>query len=391
MEEHFLSTNSIIEAAEIAVGAYDMVDEGLRGRVDRLLSSFRENTRLSVDQKIATRRQVVKLLSRRIGIAADVAHHPEIQDEEIVDPVFVVGFPRTGTSIQQALLAADPANRSPRAWQTREPSPPPGERPVAPYRRIQAADDVRRFVERTPGMMAMHPYWDALDDTFTEDEEILALDFRNSYPTFFYDVPSLNYMVRDADTKAIYRFLKLFMQHQQWNLPKRRWVMKGVDHQRHLSELFEVFPSARCLFAHRDPAEFMASNMAIGAVVYAGITNGTLDRSTQGAETLSDFKERLNAMMNDPALQDPRIIHMPFRQFIGDPVGMLKSCYADWDFAWTDEAEAAMRAWIDDPANDSGRYGRQKYQFDAFGVDWEAESPAFDDYRRRFLNLPMGT
>ena len=384
-KDHFLSTGSIIEAAEIAVGAHGMVDEGLSQRVDRLLTLFRRNTDLSIDQKIATRRQVVKLLSRRLGIAADVMRHPEILDEEILDPIFVVGFPRTGTSIQQALLATDPANRTVGAWQTREPSPPPGERPVARYRRNQAADEVRRFVERTPGMMALHPYWDALEDTLTEDEEILAIDFRNSYPTFLYDVPSLDYMIRDEDIQGSYAFLKLFMQHQQWNLPKRRWVMKGVDHQRHLSKLFEVFSDAHCLFAHRDPAEFMASNMAIGAVVYAGITAGTLDRKTQGAETLKDFKERLAAMLSDPALDDQRVTHLPFRQFINDPVGVLESCYEKWDFAWTEKTGAAMRAWLADPANDGNRYGRQKYAFEAFGINWEVESPAFDLYRRRFL------
>ena len=232
----------------------------------------------------------------------------------------------------------------------------------------------------------MHPYWDALGETLTEDEEILTLDFRNSYPTFFYDVPSLDYMVRDEDIEGSYAFLKLFMQHQQWNCPKRRWVMKGVDHQKNLSTVFKLFPDARCLFAHRDPAEFVASNMAIGSVVYAGISNGTLDRTTQGAATLGDFKERLQLMMNDPALNDPRITHMPFKQFVTDPVGALKSCYARWGFAWTTEAETAMRAWLADPANDSGRYGRQKYQFAAFGIDWTTESRAFDEYRRRFLH-----
>jgi hypothetical protein len=57
------------------------------------------------------RRQVVKLLARRLAIARDVVQHPEILDEIITDPIFIIGFPRTGTSVQQALLAADPANR----------------------------------------------------------------------------------------------------------------------------------------------------------------------------------------------------------------------------------------------------------------------------------------
>ena len=384
-QDHLLSTDSIIEAAHVAIGAYDMVDDALRARIERLLDIFRGRQELTADQKIATRRHVVKLLSRRIGISHDIERHPEILDEKIEDPIFVIGFARTGTSIQQELLAADPANRAIVCWQTREPSPPPGERPVTAFRRKLAADDVQRFIEVTPGMLAMHPYWDKLDETLTEDEEVLALDFRNSYPTYFYNVPTLDYMLYDEDVEASYAFLKLFMQHQQWNTPKRRWVQKGVDHQRNLKVLFKVFPDARCLFIHRDPAEFLPSNMAVGAVVYSGISNGTLDRAAQGVETMKDYTSRIAAVLEQPELDDPRVTHIRFPEFIRDPVASLKACYAEWGFDWTDEGQAAMRAWLDDENNDGSRYGRQKYRFDAFGVDWEAESPAFDEYRRRYL------
>ncbi len=384
-ESKLLSTESIIESAHIAAGVYDMLDAGVRARADRLLGYFCGSGPYGVAVTLALRRQIIKILARRLGIDADIARHPEILDEKIERPIFVIGFPRTGTSILQNLLAADPGARGVTAWRTREPSPPPGERPVAPMRKSFAADEVKRLVERCPGLITMHPYWDDGAESLVEDDEIVSLDFRTTYPTLLYDIPSLGYRATDDDADGNYQFTKLFLQHQQWNCPKRRWVMKGVDHQRYLTALFKVFPDARCIFPHREPADFMPSNLAIGAVTYDGLTNGSITRKAFGVIAFEDFKTRLEVMMADPALDDPRVTHIKFKPFIKDPIGTLRSCYQEWGFDWTAEAEAAMRAWLADPNHDGDRYGRGHYTFAPFGVDWEEQAPLFDAYRARFL------
>jgi hypothetical protein len=84
-------------------------------------------------------------------------------------------------------------------------------------------------------------------------------------------------------------------------------------------------------------------------------------------------------------MHDPRVRHVAFADFMSDPVAALKTCYGIWQFDWTAEGEAAMHSWLDDPANNSDRYGRHRYTFEPFGVDWATISPAFDAYRARFL------
>jgi Sulfotransferase family len=383
--DHLLDTSSIIASAEIALGTAGLVDDGLRARVDALAASFRAAGSYTLEQRTATRRQIVKLLARRLGIACDVVRHPEILDEVITDPIFVIGFPRTGTSVQQALLAADPANRGVVAWQVHEPSPPPGERPVTAERRNAAARVVDHFCDRCPGIMTLHPYWDGGADTLVEDEEVLTLDFYDYYPVVLCDAPTLAIRVGGGDLEGGYHFLKLFMQHQQWQQPRKRWVMKGIEHQRHLSSLFKIFPDARCLFPHREPETFLPSNLAIAAVVFDGITSGGIDRQTLAAGYLADYRQRIDTVVSDLMMRDPRVRHVAFKDFMADPVLALKACYHDWGFDWTIEGEAAMRAWLADPANDSDRYGRHRYTFEPFGVDWETISPAFDAYRAQFL------
>ena len=50
--------------------------------------------------------------------------YPNIARQEIREPVFIVGLPRSGTSLLHRLLSADPEHRCPLMWEVRSPSPP---------------------------------------------------------------------------------------------------------------------------------------------------------------------------------------------------------------------------------------------------------------------------
>ena len=61
----------------------------------------------------------------RLTYVNDRKLHHEIARQKIVKPVFIIGFPRTGTTILHDILAQDPANRAPLTWEVMFPSPPP--------------------------------------------------------------------------------------------------------------------------------------------------------------------------------------------------------------------------------------------------------------------------
>ena len=95
--------------------------EGLR----ELVRALESEAELSLLGRFAVRTQLQRLLENRARVAADRLRCPAIAREPIVRPLFVVGLPRTGTTLLHALLAQDPATRTPLAWEAREPSPPP--------------------------------------------------------------------------------------------------------------------------------------------------------------------------------------------------------------------------------------------------------------------------
>jgi hypothetical protein len=131
--------------------------------------------------RVAAENQLRALLATRLWLERD-RRIPAIAAEVIEQPVFVIGFSRTGTSLLHSLLAQDEGSRAPRWWQTHSPSPPPGEIPVTPQRLADTTRELERFLHKTPGLLTLHPYWDEGAQSLIEDEEIATLDFQNVYP-----------------------------------------------------------------------------------------------------------------------------------------------------------------------------------------------------------------
>ena len=69
--------------------------------------------------------RLTALLVARLQVEQTYRDHPEIADEEVEGPVFVIGLPRTGTTALSQLVAADPQMRSLRLWESAAPVPPP--------------------------------------------------------------------------------------------------------------------------------------------------------------------------------------------------------------------------------------------------------------------------
>lgn len=75
----------------------------------------------------------------------------EVRDIIIKDPVFIIGNPRTGSSLFHTLLSADPLTRCPLLWELRHPS---SERKEV---RVETATKYTNYIaSRAPLFDAMH-------------------------------------------------------------------------------------------------------------------------------------------------------------------------------------------------------------------------------------------
>jgi len=379
-----LVTEALIRTSQMISGNFTAIDPGLAARVGRLVDWLNDQPPLSSPRKAEVELQLRKLLATRLRLAADRTRLPAIADEAIERPIFVIGFGRTGTTLIHSLLAEDPGARAPKWWHTHEPSPPPGEGAVADLRIELAGQELDRLLHQAPGLLTLHPYWDRRGHCLIEDEEIYTLDFQNAYPSLLYRVPALAMILDAGNIAEAYGFHRQFLQHLQWNRPTTRWVLKGIYHQFVLDELFAAYPDALCIWPHRDPLEVYPSILAITAVLYGSITDWSMDMRALGPAFVESIHGSIEQTLDNPLIDDPRIVHVDFRALTSDPVAIIRNAYAHWGLDYSATFEQRMQSWLADPANRPNRYGRYSYTLEPFGLETATIERMFDRYRQRF-------
>ena len=89
--------------------------------------------------------------------------------------------------------------------------------------------------------------------------------------------------------------------------------------------------------------------------------------------------------MTNPLINDPRILHLRYTDFVADPVGTIRRYYEFSGRAFTAQAEAAMRDYLKNNRGD--RYGKFRYStrlLTDIGEDLAALHAEFAPFRARF-------
>ena len=323
------------------------------------------------------------LLTSRLEFFEDRNRYP-IGDEVVVAPMFVTGEPRSGTTLMHALMSVDRHARALRFWEVMYPSPPPGLADRDDGRRRRADADWREINAKMPKWLHSHPYNDMLGDGLPEDERTWAFDFRVMTPTAWWRVPMPSLVGGLAtDASAQYRIHKAMLQQLQYQRPRKFWVCKGF-HGFRLEQMFETYPDATMVWLHRDPVQVAASRTMMMADIMEGIV-GPVDLQAEAKKHLEMTRASIANTMSNPLVDDPRIMHVRYTDFVADQVDTVRRYYAFSDRELTPEAESAMRDYLVNNRGD--RYGKFHYStklLTDIGEDLDALHAEFQPFRERF-------
>ncbi len=323
------------------------------------------------------------LLTSRLEFLEDRRRYP-IAAEVVAAPMFVTGEPRSGTTLMHALMSVDPDARALRFWEVMYPSPPPGLTDGDDARRARADDDWREINAKMPRWLHSHPYNDMLGDGLPEDERTWAFDFRVMTPTAWWRVPMQSLVGGLAtDATAQYRLHKAMLQQLQYHRPRKYWVLKGF-HGFRLAEMFAAYPDATLVWLHRDPVQVAASRTMMMADIAEGMF-GPADLHALAKMHLDLTRAGIANTMSNPMVDDPRILHVRYSDFVADQVETVRRYYEFSGRELTPGAESAMRSYLADNRGD--RHGKFRYSTQLLvdiGENLDALHAEFRPFRDRF-------
>lgn len=373
----------LAEASERAGGLDDLGEGPYLEGLNRLVDSLEDEARLTPIGRVIGKERILGHTVSRLQYVDDRKNHPEIAEQKIEKPVFIVGLPRTGTTILHDILAQDPATRAPMTWEVMFPSPPPETATFQTDPRIErCAATFPDVFDAIPGFKAMHPMGAQLTQECVSmmGETMCTPLFHNQFR-----VPTYQDWVDDeADLSHVYDFHRKQLQHLQSRHSGERWILKTGAHMWGLAHLLETYPDARIVFTHRDPVESMTSYASLTTLVR---TMGSEDVDRK--EIAADWTRRLQKVVTRTLrvrsareYPEARFLDVLFKDFVEDQFAVVREIYDTFEMPMTDVAEERLRGFIDD--NPKGKHGVHAYAPEEYGVVPEQVRASFAEYIERF-------
>lgn len=329
--------------------------------------------------RMVWRGRLLSHLVQRLRVLDLLSRHPEIERQAVPAPVFLVGLPRTGTTALSHLLAQDPATRSLRVWESAQPVPPPETATEHSDPRIEtAAKQLEAMRQLSPRLAAMH------EDTPTgptENHDLLGMSFRTFHFEGMAFLPGYLAWWLACDMTAAYRLMRRTLQLLQWRCPPVRWQLKSPPDSFCLDAILAVFPDARFVMTHRDPAAVLGSVCSLIATMYE--MTGKPPRPEQiGAAELASWAEAMRRLLAVRArIGEARFADVHFHELVADPLGVIAAAYAKLGLPWTPAAERAIFAFA--AANPRGKHGEHRYRLADFRLDRAGVHEVFRFYTER--------
>lgn len=243
---------------------------------------------------------LVRRMEARLKSVEFFKRHPAVAKTKLRPPIFVIGFPRTGTTFLHELLGLHNDVRMHYTWEQFEPVPSTNDESI----QALEADRRKKYIRnKTFFDYVFHPIaGDAIQQIhrigYDEPEEC-TVPCSSELPWTITEIPLMIYAIKQLIPMGAgdaYVHYKQFLQLMTWQSEDRRekdftWMLKCPFHLPYLRELHETFPDSTVVWTHRDPAECIASACSLyETILRMGCEEPSIDRNSLGAAVMNYTK-----------------------------------------------------------------------------------------------------
>lgn len=374
-----LELNEVLTAAKRGVRLEDWGDEAFLPRLDKLIQTANSHN-LTAIGRVSARGAFIKAVQNRLLLEDYTKRHPQIGAIEVKRPIFILGFPRTGTTLLQNLIGLTRGQRSLEMWELTHP---------VPAHSNPARDE--RVRKRNIERILKLAYFLA-----PEQRHIHAIRVDSNeecWPLFFNDFAVLNYdltghfsefgdYLLTTDLTPSYRYYKRYLQLLAHGRPTDRYLLKCPEHLWFLDALTTVFPDACIVWTHRDPLASTASYSSLASLNYR-MLYGEIDHAKIGAHTVDRFAQGVQrAMAARDRLGEDRFFDVNFKDLVRDPITMVRRIRQHFDIPHPPGSDEAMAAFL--AAKRSDARGKHVYSPEQWGLEASSVRSHFTTYINRF-------
>jgi len=374
-----LDSESLLSQARRNTGLDNFGDDDWREPFEVLVGALEDEAQLTPLGRVMTRADLVTLLEGRLKVEDLYTRHPEVDDEVIDKPFFIVGQGRSGTTYLQRLMGLPPGNRTTTdvdgLWPIRERGR------EAEYEQ-RALDRMRMWSRVTPQVESIH---DFAATTPCETIRLEAFSFRcPAWLNLLGLTPTFNAWLGGQSVTLPLSYAKRILKAQQFLDPGYQWVLKSPEAIGYLPKLLEVFPDARLIWGHRDPIKAMSSMVdMIGTMMFIR-SDQKLDAAYEfvtNPAVVAPIMEGPIDLIENGSLPKDRLYNVQYGDLMDDPVAVVAAIYQHFGEPFLDEAQSAIAKYV----RDNPRTKRPAHEYST-GKDKQvsAERAAFRRYQSYF-------
>ena len=378
-----LDKDQLLQEAMDQTGLQDFGEDDFQQPLEILIAALNTEAKLNDFGSFRAQHTINSGLTNRLKIQQYLSEHPQVREEIVERPVFIVGLPRTGTTALHHMLNQDSANHTLRLWEAQNPIPPPQTDTYTTDPRIAKQ---RQGVEMTetflPGFLQTH-----LIDAQEPDECYMLLN-RNfmsvEYSAMFHIPSYANWLYANLPESGCYAYHKLQLQLLQSQRPGG-WVLKAPFHQLGLRGILKEYPDAIIVQTHRAPMSFVASGCSFSELLRKSGSDD-INKEVIGRDWMDMLTIYTDTFEADRAELEPhfpgQFMDMKHDDFVLDPWPTIDKIYHLRGTPLSEAGRSSMSGWLD--ANPKGKHGKHVYDLEDYGITRAEVEALFGDYVDRY-------
>src|SRR5690242_1314198 len=316
-----MRADEVVAEAVEQTGRSDFGGETFREGLAVLCESITAEARLNDFVAVAARATIVGSLDNRLRIVDYIRTNPDVSDERIEAPLFVVGMFRAGTTLLSHLFDQDPRNRALLSWEVADSVPPPTPENFRSGPRVEAVRAGQQMLSQiNPAIDTVHH---EQADQSTECLAVLGQEFKSLLWEATTNVPSYGAWLDGVDHLSAYEHHRRVLQVLQHGGVRGRWTLKSPHHAIALDALTTVYPDARLVLLHRDPVMLCGSVCSLIRTLSATFTDADhrVQIGKRWVDVLTQCVDRVDAFR--AAHPDHPIIDVQYTDLMSSPVATI--------------------------------------------------------------------